>query len=324
MPSQPPEVALLLPVFNESEAIDACLESIARQDYSGPITVVVADGRSTDDTLARVEAWRGRLDLLVVDNPARRQAFGLNAAAAAASAEILIRIDAHTEYASDYVTRSIDALQTTGARAAGGALRPRGRSAFGRAVAAAMKSRLATGTGRFHQEDASGEVDTVYLGAFHRSDYEELGGFRAFPSGAGEDADFYHRMRLGGGRIWLSPLIRSTYRPRERPGRLFHQHFRYGQAKAEMMWRNGALPSWRPLAPALLILAVIGGTAAAAAGTWWPLLAIGGLWLGALLIAGLGEISLLPLVVTAAAIMHWAYGLGFWWGVVRGPGSSRT
>lgn len=312
-------MSVLLPVLDEAETIDECLQSLARQDYGGPLSLVVADGGSTDGTRERLAIWAERFPLHVVDNTAVRQAPGINLAAAAADGEILVRADAHTVYAPDYVTASVRALLDSPAHAVGGAMLPEGRTRFGRAVAIAMMSPLTTGPARFHRPGSAGEVDTVYLGAFRRDDFESLGGLRAFPSGAGEDADFYFRMRRRGGRVMLEPRIRSVYRPRECPGALLRQHFRYGQAKAELLWANRRFPSWRPLAPAALMAGIVAGALLAGLGTWWPLAVLGGSWLAALAVAAASAGWLAPLVAGAAALMHLGYGAGLWWGLLRGP-----
>jgi hypothetical protein len=54
-------------------------------------------------------------------------------------------------------------------------------------------------------------------------------------------------------------------------------------------------------------------------GVWWPLLALGAVWLGALAIAARGR----PLDVVAAATMHLAYGIGLLGGVFRSPARVR-
>lgn len=316
---------MLLPVYNESEHIDACLESLTGQDYGGELTIVVAEGGSTDDTRQRLAAWQQRVPgIAVVDNPRRVQSAGLNLAAAAATGEILVRADAHTAYAPDYVRRSVAALASGDAVAVGGPMRPEGRGSFGRAVAAAMRSKLATGPGKFHHEGESGPVDTVYLGAFRRADFARLGGFRTFPSGSGEDADLYHRWRRQGGVVLLDPAIRSTYRPRETPGSLTRQHFRYGQVKGELLYVNGTWPSWRPLAPLALVVGLVAAAGVSLATPWWwALPALLALWATALLAAALPTGRLAPLVLLAAGIMHVAYGTGLLWGLARGPGVRR-
>ncbi|MGH8928595.1 MAG: glycosyltransferase, partial [Acidimicrobiia bacterium] len=136
-----PSVAVMLPVLDEAASIDACMESLASQDYQGPLEILVADGGSTDDTLERIAAWSERLPRLrVFENPERVQSAGLNLLAEVAHSDILVRTDAHTTYAPDYVSRSVAALDQAGLAAVGGPMVPEATSGFGRAVATAFRS----------------------------------------------------------------------------------------------------------------------------------------------------------------------------------------
>jgi hypothetical protein len=55
----PPEgVSIIIPTLNEASRIDACIESIQRQDYQ-KAEIIVVDGGSRDDTKARVRAHEG-------------------------------------------------------------------------------------------------------------------------------------------------------------------------------------------------------------------------------------------------------------------------
>jgi succinoglycan biosynthesis protein ExoA len=321
VPEALPSVTVVMPVLNEEAVIDECLRTVAAQDYAGTWGLVIADGGSTDGTRSILESWVERMaGWSVIDNPQRGQSPGINLAVEAARGEVIVRMDAHSLYEPDYVSRSVAVLIGSGAVAVGGPMRPKGVTPFGRAVAAAMSSSLTTGPGRFHRQGASGAVDTVYLGAFRRDEFLDLGGLRSFPSGAGEDADLYHRWRRRGRTIVLDPAIRSEYRPRSTVRSLFRQHFRYGGAKAEMLWLNGAWPSWRPLAPAALVALLVGSAVLAlVGGPGWPLLvAIAG-WLAVLLLAAARRPRLAPGVVLAGALMHLGYGLGLWWSLLRGP-----
>lgn len=315
-----PAVAVLLPTFNEEGFIDACLASLAAQDYSGPLEVLVADGRSTDATRTKVEAWTDRLNVRLVDNPDRVQSEGLWRAALDTEADILVRADAHTTYNPDYVRRSVEVLDGTGAAAVGGPMVPAAPSRFGQAVARMMRSRLGVGPGAFHHDGPRREVDTVYLGAFRRDTFLSLGGMRTMPSRVAEDADFYWRLRRTGGTVVLDPSIRSVYRPRETWPALARQFFRYGRGKADMLFVNGVWPSWRPLAPLALVLGLAFGVLVGVAGVWWPLLGLAALWLAALLVASNGR----PLDLVAAATMHLSYGWGLLSGLFRSPARVRA
>jgi glycosyltransferase involved in cell wall biosynthesis len=315
---------VILPVLNEAELIEEVMGDLLGQDYDGPLEVIVADGGSTDGTKEKVMALTGDRPVKLIDNPEMRQAFGLNRAAAEATGEILVRADGHTRFAPDFVRASVQVLEEVGG-AAGGRMSPLGRTPFGQSVAAAMESPLTMGPGRFHHATRREEVDTVYLGAFRRDEFLELGGFRAFPSGSSEDADFYYRWRMSGRKVHVDPSIVSAYHPRDTPAELWRQYFRYGMGKAEMLWVNGELPSWRPLAPLGLVLGLVLFTLVGIlTGGWVGLSVLAGLWLLILVwVAHRAEAPAMG-VFRVAGIMHLAYGIGMVWGLIRGPGPIRS
>lgn len=56
-----PFCTVIVPVRNESQNIEACLDSLLGQNYAGEYEVIVADDHSTDDTPALVEKRIGKL-----------------------------------------------------------------------------------------------------------------------------------------------------------------------------------------------------------------------------------------------------------------------
>ncbi|MGI9648857.1 MAG: glycosyltransferase [Acidimicrobiia bacterium] len=325
-PAVPPPVSIILPVFNEAGFIQACLASLQAQVYDGEIEIVVADGRSTDGTRSLLETHHQHGDLILIDNPQRRQWAGLNLAAAAASGEILVRVDGHSTYSDDYVRRSVEALEATDARAVGGRMIPISDTPVGMAVVSAMASAWAVGPARYRHQEHRSLVDTVYLGAFRRADFERLGGYRDLP-GVAEDADLYFRWRRQGATVMLDPAIRSDYRPRDTWRALARQYYRYGWGKADMLYANGVLPSLRPLAPLALLLGLVAGAILAVLTPWqWPLIALLAMWALALISIGLGT-SGRPVhrlrTMAATALMQLSYGVGLLAGLGRGPGPRR-
>lgn len=321
LPVPYPRVSILLPVLNEADHIDDCLESLADQDFDGDLELIVAEGGSTDGSRDMLSAWQDQLtNLVLVDNPRRLQAHGLNLAAERATGEILVRVDAHTTYAPDYVRLCVEGLLESEAKVVGGLQSASARGPFGRAVAEAMGSRVAIGPAPFRHATEPTEADTVYLGAMKKSDWEHLDGWRSLPSGVAEDADLHFRLRSNGGQVLVDPAIRTIYRPRETPGALWRQFFRYGMGKADMLYINGRWPSLRPAAPLILVLGFLAGLVAGVIWSWWPLIGLVVVWLLTLVVAARGRL----LVMVAAGIMQLAYGLGLLRGMLRWPPRVRA
>lgn len=319
-----PSVTVIIPVLDEREHIEATMADLLQQDYDGTFHVVVADGGSVDGTREWLEELaRSDRRVQVIDNPERRQAHGLNRGASVATGDVLVRADGHSRYASDYLTRSVEALEELGG-AVGGPMNPVGYDPFSEAVAAAMSSPVTMGPGRFHHASEREEVDTVYLGAFPRDAFNRIGGIRSFPSGSSEDADFYYRWRAAGLRVFVDPAIVTEYAPRNTWSALWRQYWRYGQGKSEMLWVNGRFPSWRPMAPLALVVALAGlSVVGLVSGSWLPLSLLVAAWVGVIAGVAFRAPARTHLVLVAAPTMHIAYGLGSLYGLVRGPGPLR-
>jgi glycosyltransferase involved in cell wall biosynthesis len=144
-------VTIAMPSFNEEHYIEDCIASVQAQDYPAElIEILVADGRSTDRTreiLARLSAADPRIRM--VDNPARLQAAGLGLLVKEATGDVIVRMDVHAEYAPDYVRRCVETLEKTGADNVGGAQRARAKTAFQRALCAALSSPLGVGGAKY-------------------------------------------------------------------------------------------------------------------------------------------------------------------------------
>ncbi|MCB1247550.1 MAG: glycosyltransferase, partial [Acidimicrobiia bacterium] len=276
-----PTVSVIIATLDEAATIDHVLE-IARTDPR-VVEVIVADGGSVDTTVDRVRVVASSDPRVrLVENPDRIQSAGLNAAAEMATGEVLVRLDAHTRYEHDYVTASIDAWRP--GIAVGGPMTAEGDTPWERAIAAAMADPLAIGPARFHHAKRVEAVDTVYLGTFERRGFLELGGYRTFPSGTVEDTDFYTRWHASGRTVWVDPSIRSWYRPRSTWRQLARQYLRYGRGKAELLWVNRRFPSFRPLAPALLIAGLVVGLVTGLVWSCLPLAILVSAWLAALVV----------------------------------------
>ena len=258
-----PAVAVVMPVLNEENYLEAAVLAILSQDYEGPIQVVLALGPSTDrtnDVAARICAGDSRVRL--VPNPTGRTPEGLNAALAATTQEIVVRVDAHSELSDGYIRLAVETLQRTGADNVGGIMGACGVTKFEKAVAAAMTSPLGVGSASFHTGGTEGPAETVYLGVFRRSALERVGGYDPAFTRA-QDWEMNYRIRSTGGTVWFNPDLFVTYRPRPNVFKLAKQYFEYGSWRHEVMRRHpdtrrtkSALRYFAP--PLAVVLIVIG------------------------------------------------------------------
>lgn len=302
-----------MPVLDEAANLADAVAAVLRQEYAGDLEVVLALGPSSDGTDAvAARLADGDSRVRSVPNPSGRTPDGLNAAIAAASGEVIVRVDAHSELPAGYIARAVDELFAVGADNVGGTMAAAGRTPFERAVAAAMRSRIGVGSSAFRTGAPAGEVDTVYLGVFRRSALERVGGFDpAFTRT--QDWELNHRIRRTGGKVWFTPELVVTYRPRSTVRALARQYFQYGQWRHAVTRLHPETVSARYLAAPVM---VAGTTAATVLGLWWlPALAVPAAYLAAVGVGGVvisaGEPpAARALTPVTLAVMHWSWGLG--------------
>lgn len=323
-------VSVIVPCRNERAHIEAFCASLFAQALpeGWRLEAVIADGQSDDGTAEWLQAHADER-LRVIDNPGRIVSTGLNRALSIARGCVIVRMDVHSVYAPDYVAECIAALARTGADNVGGAWRAVGADGMQRAICAVFQSRWISGGARSRLLDYEGEVDTVYLGAWPRASFERFGGF---DEQLVRNQDDEHNLRIvkGGGKVWQSARIRSSYTPRARLGALWRQYLQYGYWKPFVMRKHGQPASLRHLVPGLFVLALLASLLLA---PWslWPLggllLAYGGvLVLASASLAGQGAAVLLRAPAVIAAY-HLGYGLGSvlgWIDVLRGAEAGRS
>ena len=251
-----PFVSVIIPVRNEEGFIGRCLQAIAAQDYPRDrFETIVLDGGSTDSTEdeVRVTAEAASLTVYYAPNPKRTAASGFNLGLTLAHGDVIVRLDGHSRPAGDFLSASVRTLEQTGADAVGGPIETRGFGEVGRAIALAMSSRFGIGDTAFRNAGAAmQDTDTVPFGAYRRDVFERIGQL-AEDIDRGEDDEFNYRLRDAGGRIVLSPDIRSTYYCRDTFPALAQQYWSYGIAKAAVLRRHPNRLHSRHLVPSALV-----------------------------------------------------------------------
>lgn len=329
-----PGVSVVLPVRDEEKHLRAAVREVLRQDYAGPYEVVLAVGPSADRTHEIAEQLAAEDHRVVlVDNPSGRTPAALNRAVAAAHHDIIVRVDGHSEIATDYVSTAVEVLGRTGAANVGGMMVPVGVTAFEQAVARAMSSPLGIGSVQFHTGGRPGPAATVYLGVFRRDALLRVGGFdEAFVRA--QDWELNHRLRSAGEVVWFDPSLAVTYRPRGSWRALARQFFTTGQWRRQVVRTYPETAGPRYLAPPTALVGVVGGVTLASIGAtlgprWLTAAAAVPAGYAALVLVGSAVVSrdmtwaarlrLAPVIAT----MHMAWGAGFLRGVPRAVGGAR-
>ena len=318
-----PSVAIVMPVLNEEEHLESAIQRLLAQDYQGDMVIVLAVAPSRDRTEAiAADLAQRHPSLRVVANPSGKTPSALNAAIGVSTSEVVVRVDGHALIPSDYIRIGVETLNRSGADNVGGVMAATGLTPMQKAIAAAMTSKFGVGGAAFHVGGAEGEALTVYLGCFRRTALERVGGYDESMVRA-QDWEMNHRIRETGGKVWFTPEMVVTYRPRSSLRELARQYFGYGTWRREVARRYRETISLRYLAaPVLviglllgLVLILIGGLASLNFLVWIGLVPLVAYLLG---VVGASVISragssgiLLPVVFP---VMHISWGLGFLFG----------
>ena len=315
-----PSVAIVMAALNEEAHLESAIDRLLAQDYQGEIQIVIAVAPSDDrtETIAAELAQR-HPNLTLVANPSRKTPVALNSAIGASQSEVVIRVDGHALIPVDYVRIGVETLNRSGADNVGGIMAAVGVSPIQKAIATAMTSKFGVGGAAFHVGGTQGEALTVYLGCFRRSALERVGGYDESMVRA-QDWEMNHRIRETGGKIWFTPDMVVTYRPRASLRALASQYFGYGTWRRVVARRYRETISLRYLAAPALVLCVGLGLLLMLIGLMGPQQLL--VWVGVtpLVVYSLGVIAaslklrgdgnriFLPIVFP---VMHFSWGLGF-------------
>lgn len=321
-----PFVSILVPIRNEASFIERGLRAIAEQDYPiDRMEVLIADGRSTDDTrLIALQFAKSHPGLIirVLDNPAKVVPNGINISLRQARGEFILRVDGHTAIAPDYVRHCVETLGRTRADNVGGRMTGIGLNSFGKAVALATSTPFGVGGGRFHYSDKEEWVDTVYMGAWPKRVFEKIGLFDE-ELVRDQDDEFNYRLRGAGGRILLNPKIKSEYTVRSSASALWKQYFQYGFWKVRVLQKHPRQMSLRQFVPPAFVLAMLGSMALALfpasrlLSPVVPALYVVSNLLASIYTAARRGWTYLPSLPVVFFILHGSYGLGFLAGLIK-------
>jgi len=232
MMSEHPFVSIILPIRNEARYIERTFNAVIGQDYpTNRMEILVVDGMSIDGTreiLIHITRWAPHLSIQILDNPQKIVPPALNIGLQCASGDIVIRVDGHCEIAPDYVSRCVQLLQENAADGVGGPIETIGEDQLSQTIALAMGSPFGVGGSAFRTvKDRAMLVDSVPFPAYPRQIIEKAGLYDE-ELARNQDDEYNYRIRKLGGKILLSPDIRSRYYSRASLCKLWRQYYQYG------------------------------------------------------------------------------------------------
>lgn len=324
------QLSIIIPCRNEEAYIGRCLDSLLASDVDfGCVEIVVVDGMSTDRTREIVEKYANRYSCVrLIDNPERNKPAALNLGIRCTTGEVVMRIDAHSTYAKNYVARLVDGLERHRADNIGGIRDTHAEgSPWQKAIGIVISHRFAVGNAHYRTGVATPElreVDTVFCGCYRRSVFEKIGLFHPRLIRT-QDRELNARLTAAGGKILLDPTVRCTYFPRTG----FRDYTRWNFAGAFWVYYAGRFTSTkmrsvRNLIPACFVawhLLVVVAAFLSPAMLLGTLIPIATYWALASLFAAEAayrerSLLLFPSLLLLFATTHYVYGVASWLGLI--------
>ena len=191
-----------------------------------------------------------------------------------------------------------------------------GETTIQKAVAHATSGWFGIGNSKFHDVNFSGFTDSVYLGAWKREIFNEVGFFDEQMM-RNQDDEFHYRCKSKGKKIYLNAEIKSQYFPRSTYKSLFKQYFQYGLYKPLVIKKIKSEVKLRHLVPLFFVLYLLS----------FPIVFVSVIWLLPLVLYFFLDVfnsfnSKESLNVKVASllvypILHISYGTGFLLGLSK-------
>ena len=252
------EVAIVIPTLNEERFISRCLNSIIKQTYEfEKMDVMIIDGGSKDNTKDIVaEYQKSHQNIRFIENKKKIQSVAFNIGFKKSTAPYIIRLDAHAEYDSKYISLCIENLKQDEKRGNVGGrcnILPFNQSIWAQTNAILNHSRFGIGGAAFRVSNEAHNTDTVPFGAFPRKVIDQIGGMREdLPRG--EDNEYNSRIRKAGYKIFFDPNIFSSYFARPTLGASCKQMYANGNSIGYLYYIDREAIGIRHLVPFLFVV----------------------------------------------------------------------
>jgi glycosyltransferase involved in cell wall biosynthesis len=251
------KISVVSPIYNEVHYIEQFIEVLLSQKVSEEIEFILVDGASSDGTTAIIEKFvkvepRAKLVL----NPQKITPISMNLGIKNSSGEIIVRMDVHASYPSNYISKLTEALNTTKADNVGSVIEtvPGDKTELAKVIAFVMSHPLGVGPSNFRTGNFTmQEVDTVPFGCYRREVFDRIG-FYDEDLIRSQDDELNARLIKAGGKILLVPDLKIQYFGRKNLSQLWRMFYQYGYSKPLVNKKLKKAATIRQFAPPVFVL----------------------------------------------------------------------
>jgi len=271
---QGPSVATVIPVYNEAKHIESCLHGLVHQSLSPTEhMILVLDGGSTDDTVAKVEALIDRFSgpefptLQLMKNPERTVPHARNLALEhlPKSVKFLVEMIGHAEVQSDHLAKRLDswdrcASMTTlplggvGVRVVAS---EREDGPVSRWIESVLASKFGQSGGQFSPFSQTEPTDVPAFVMHERSALEAVSGWDA-SFVTSQDSELSMRLLKSGYALYRTPEPTIAMHKRATLGQWWRMGHRYGFWRTKVLMRHPRRAKWQEFLPWFGLLATFG------------------------------------------------------------------
>jgi glycosyltransferase involved in cell wall biosynthesis len=224
--------------------------------------VLIVDGMSSDNTRVLVNEYCEKYSFLkLLDNPQKIVPNALNIGIRMSKGEVIIRLDAHCKYPTNYFLSLTSHLFELDAENVGCIIKtlPENNSSKAKAIAIGMSHPFGVGNSYFRiGTEKIKEVDTVPFGCYKREIFNRIGYFDE-DLVRNQDDEFNGRIIKNGGKIFIIPDLVIDYYARNNITKMVNMFYQYGLFKPFVNSKLGKPATVRQFFPFLFVLGLIVG-----------------------------------------------------------------
>lgn len=227
------KLSFIIVAFNSEKSLNNSLNCLKKQDYPHKeIEVILVDGLSSDKTKQRmIEFQRNETSfgrIVVKDNPGKYLACGWNVALKEVTGEIILRVDAHTIFPDDFVSKNIKCIEGGESICGGKVLSVlEDNSQMNRVLLESENSMFGGGFTFFRRGEVCKYTNTLAFAAYKKEVFDVTGSYNERLVRT-EDNDMHYRMRKAGYRFFFNPEIVSYRYCRSSFSKLVRQKYLNG------------------------------------------------------------------------------------------------